>query len=138
MSRRRRAREIALQALYQYDLHPEAEAAAIERFLVGRLRLPGLVTFALQLVDGVRAHRVDLDARLDARSEHWRVARMAAIDRTILRLALFEVLHTDTPGPVAVDEAIDLAKRYGSEASGRFVAGLLGALLADEKSGGRA
>lgn len=136
MSRRRRAREIALQALYQYDLHPAAEPADIERFLIGRLRLPGLVTFAAALVDGVRAHRDDIDARLDARSQHWRVGRMAAIDRAILRLALYEMLHTETPGAVAVDEAIDLAKRYGSEASSRFVAGILGAVLADQTAGG--
>ena len=129
MSRRSRAREIAVQALYQYELHPAAEAADIDRFLVGRLRLPGLVTFAKQLVDGVRARRADLDARLDAQARHWRVMRMAATDRTILRVAVFEMLHTDTPGPVVVDEAIDLAKRYGSEASGRFVAGILGAIL---------
>jgi N utilization substance protein B len=138
MSRRSRAREIALQAIYQYDVHPTADVAAIERFLVGRLRLPGLVAFAAQLVDGVRAHRAALDARLDARSQNWRVARMAAIDRAILRLALYEMLHTETPGAVAVDEAIGLAKRYGSEPSSRFVAGILGALLADENACGPA
>lgn len=138
MSRRSRAREIALQALYQYEMHPEADPLGIERFLVGRLRQPGLVAFAKELVDGVRTRRVDLDARLDARAQNWRVARMAATDRTILRLALFEMLHTATPGPVAVDEAIDLAKRYGSEASSRFVAGILGAMLADMKPAPRA
>lgn len=130
MSRRSRAREIAVQALYQYELHPGAEAADIDRFLAGRLRLPGLITFAKQLVDGVRGQQADLDARLDAQARHWRVTRMAATDRTILRVAVFEMLHTDTPGAVAVDEAIELAKRYGSEASGRFVAGILGAILA--------
>lgn len=138
MSRRSRAREIALQALYQYELHPTADGADIGRFLVGRLRLPGLVTFATELVEGVRGRRPDIDLLLDGRAQNWRVARMAAIDRTILRLAVYEMLHTDTPGPVAVDEAIDLAKRYGSEASSRFVAGILGAILADQEPARRA
>jgi N utilization substance protein B len=130
MSRRSRAREIAMQALYQYELHPTADAADVDRFLAGRLRLPGLVAFAKQLVEGVRGQRADLDARLDSQAHQWRVARMAATDRTILRLALFELLHTDTPDAVAVNEAIELAKRYGSEASSRFVAGILGAIVA--------
>ena len=65
------------------------------------------------------------------RVEMANMARMAATDRAILRIALFELLHTDVPGPVAVDEAITLAKRYGSDASGAFVAGLLGSVLAE-------
>ena len=64
-------------------------------------------------------------------STNWRLSRMAATDRAVLRIALFELLHTDVPGPVAVDEAIQLARRYGSEASSRFVSGILGKLLAD-------
>jgi N utilization substance protein B len=72
---------------------------------------------------------------LDARSTNWRLSRMAATDRAVLRIAAFELLHTDTPGPVVVDEAIKLARRYGSQDSPTFVAGILGAILDDR--GGR-
>jgi N utilization substance protein B len=131
MPSRRRAREIALQSLYQIEVNPAVGAEQLEGFLVGRLRAPPLVEFARTLVQGVLAERADLDARLDARSEHWRVSRMAATDRAVLRIAAFELLHTDVPGPVAVNEAIELARRYGTAASPRFVAGILGRILAD-------
>lgn len=131
MATRRRAREIALQAVYQSDLNPAASAADARRLLTARLRMPALVDFARSLVDGVAARKFELDAILDARSSHWRLVRMAATDRSVLRLALFELLETDTPGPVVVDEAIELARRYGSAESPRFVAGILGSCLAD-------
>lgn len=136
MSLRSRAREIAMQALYQLEIQPTADPAGLDRFLVGRLRQPVLVRFAKSLVDGVRGHVRELDAALDARAENWRVARMAATDRTILRIAVYEMLHSDTPPAVAVDEAIELAKRYGTASSGRFVAGILGRLMADREAGG--
>ena len=134
MPRRSRAREIALQVLYQLEVNPAAGEDGLERFLVGRLRMPALVSFARSLVEGVQQRRDEIDALLDARSENWRVARMAATDRGVLRIGLFELLHTDVPGPVAVDEAIELARRYGTESSPRFVGGILGRVLA-ERSG---
>ena len=138
MPRRSRAREVALQSLHHMEFNAEAEAADRARFLKGRLHSGTLVAFAESLIDGVSRHRGDLDARLDARSEHWRVSRMAATDRNVLRLALHELLHTDTPGPVVVDEAIELARRYGSATSPRFVAGILGGLLAERTGTGGA
>ena len=129
--RRGRGREIALQALYRLDVNPDTTAEEITRFLSGRLHGGPLVEFAESLVAGVRGRRAELDTLLDARSENWRVARMSATDRAILRIAIFEMLHTSVPGPVAVNEAIELAKRYGTDASGKFVAGILGRLLAD-------
>lgn len=132
--RRSRAREIALQSLYRLEMNPATTAEELDRFLLGRLGDPALVSFARGLVAGVQERRPELDALLDASAENWRVARMAATDRSILRLAAFELLHGEVPGPVAVDEAIELAKRYGTEASGRFVAGLMGRLLADRGS----
>jgi len=134
MSRRSRAREVALQSLYQGELNtidPRDRA----RFHKGRLKSAELVAFADTLVDGVRDHQVEIDALLDARSTNWRLSRMAATDRAVLRIAAFELLHTDTPGPVVVDEAIKLARRYGSQDSPTFVAGILGAILDDR--GGR-
>lgn len=140
MARRSRAREVALQALHQLEFNappPSAGEAvpplggSLRGFVRGRLRSTALSDFAEHLVAGVRRSRADLDRLLDERSANWRVARMAATDRTVLRIALHELLHGDTPGPVVVDEAIELAKRYGSASSPRFVAGILGSLLAE-------
>ena len=131
MPRRSRAREVALQALYQREVNPDTMAENQERFLTARLRSPPLVAFSKSLLEGVSRYREEIDTLLDARSENWRVARMASTDRAILRIAAFELLHTDVPGAVAVDEAIELAKRYGTDASSKFVAGILGRMLAD-------
>ena len=130
MTRRSRAREVALQVLYQAEVNPGTASRDRTLFLKGRLRSGALVAFAESLVDGVAGHREAIDAVLEDRSRNWRVARMAATDRAVLRIAVFELRHTDTPGPVVVDEAIELARRYGNEASPRFVAGILGSLLA--------
>jgi len=130
MSRRSRAREVALQVLYEIEINPAVAVGDRRRFLQGRLRSAALVDFATTLIGGVQRHRDAIDAELESRSAHWKVARMAATDRAALRIAVFELRHTDTPGPVVVDEAIDLARRYGNEASARFVAGVLGGLLA--------
>ena len=105
------------------------DGEALETFLRGRLHSGTLAAFAAGIVHGVARHRAELDAELDARSTRWPVSRMAATDRTVLRIAVHELRHTDTPGPVVVDEAIELARRYGTEASPRFVAGILGSLL---------
>lgn len=129
--RRSRAREIALQALYRLDMNPATTDDEIAPFIAGRLHGGPLVAFAESLVRGVRDHRAELDALLNARATNWRVARMPATDRAILRVAAYEILHTGTPGPVAVNEAIELAKRYGTDGSATFVAGVLGGLLAD-------
>ncbi|MBU6309233.1 MAG: transcription antitermination factor NusB [Planctomycetes bacterium] len=134
MSRRSRAREVALQSLYQVELNA-VDPRDRARFHKGRLKSVELVAFADTLVDGVRDHQVEIDSLLDARSTNWRLSRMAATDRAVLRIAAFELLHTDTPGPVVVDEAIELARRYGSQDSPTFVAGILGAILDDR--GGR-
>jgi N utilization substance protein B len=117
--------------LYQAEVNPGTAPHDRVRFLKGRLRSGALVAFAESLVDGVGRHREAIDAVLEARSQNWRVARMAATDRAVLRMAVFEIGHTDTPGPVVVDEAIELARRYGNEHSPRFVAGILGSVLAD-------
>jgi N utilization substance protein B len=139
MSRRSRAREVALQSLYQLDLtgdtRPGADRlAAIHRFHRGRLRSRPLVEFADGLVEGVLARRDELDAAIDERSQNWRLSRMAATDRTVLRIAAYELAHSDTPPAVVADEAIELARRYGGESSPRFVAGIVGRLVADGKA----
>jgi N utilization substance protein B len=141
MTRRSRAREVALQLLYRLDLNPRTDRAADERFVHDRLLDPGLVPFCLGLYDGVLAHRAEIDARLAAAAENWRLTRMAAVDRNVLRLGAYELLFTtETPPRVALDEAIELARRYGSADSPGFVNGVLDRLQkerteADERSG---
>lgn len=140
MSTRSRAREVALQSLFQLDVAGEPSPAAerlasIHRFHRGRLRSTPLVAFADSLVEGVLTHRDAIDREIDGRSEHWRLSRMAATDRTVLRIAAFELRHTETPPAVVADEAIELARRYGGADSSRFVSGILGRFVADVAAG---
>jgi transcription antitermination protein NusB len=126
MTRRSRAREVALQLLFQRDLNKRIDRAALERFVHDRLRDDTLMPFCLGLYDGVIAQQADIDRRLSEAAENWRLVRMAAVDRNVLRLGAYELLHTpDTPPSVALNEAIELARRYGSADSPAFVNGVL-------------
>ncbi len=126
MTRRSRAREVALQVLFQRDHNPGAERGDIERFIRDRLREPELQAFCLGLYDGVMTHLTEIDQRLSEAAENWRLPRMATVDRNVLRLGAFELLRLpDTPPNVALDEAIELARRYGSAESPAFVNGIL-------------
>ena len=130
MTRRSRAREVALQLLYQRDLNPRVGREVIERFARERLRDPALEPFALGLYDGVVAQGADIDRRLGEAAANWRLVRMAAVDRNVLRLGGYELLYApETPPGVALDEAIELARRYGSADSPAFVNGVLDRLL---------
>ena len=129
MARRSRSREVALQVLYQDDLNELQTAEDTERFLRVRCRSDELTQFAASLVSGVRRNRSELDALLDATAENWSLDRMAATDRNVLRLGAFEIIYTDTPGRVSINEAIELAKRYGTDNSAQFVNGILDKLL---------
>jgi N utilization substance protein B len=129
MARRSRAREVALQVLYQDDLNPSHNPADDERFVRNRLQAAELVEFAASLVAGVRQNRQQLDDRLAQTADHWSLERMAATDRNVLRLGAFEILHSETPDRVAINEAVELAKRFGSKQSAQFVNGILDRLL---------
>jgi N utilization substance protein B len=126
MTRRSRAREVALQLLFQRDHNPGVDRAAVERFVRDRLRDPAVEPFCLSLYDGVVAHLADIDRRLAEAAENWRLPRMATVDRNVLRLGAYELQFApDTPAAVAFDEAIELARRYGSADSPAFVNGVL-------------
>jgi transcription antitermination protein NusB len=128
--RRSRAREVALQLLYQRDLNPSVDRKAIEEFVRNRLPDASLRPFALALYDGVAANSEEIDRQLTAAAQNWRLPRMAAVDRNVLRLGSYELLHTpETPAKVALDEAIELARRYGSANSPAFTNGVLDRLL---------
>ncbi len=130
MSRRSRAREVVLQVLYQHDLNPDQAVDIRQQFVKARLnRQEGLITFAQSLLDGVIEQRDQIDEQLKKIAENWKLGRMARIDRNILRLGAYEILFSDTPDRVAINEAIELAKRYGNEQSSQFVNGILDRLL---------
>jgi transcription antitermination protein NusB len=126
MTRRTRAREIALQVLYQLEQNPGYAASEVERFIERRLREPRLREFARELIAGVQAHQPRIDSLISDVAENWRLDRMAAIDRNILRLGAFEMLFCpEVPVKVAINEALELAKRYSTAQSSRFVNGIL-------------
>jgi transcription antitermination protein NusB len=129
LTRRSRAREVALQLLFQTDQNPTpAPREAIEAFV--RERLHGdaeLVAYCLGLVDGVAAQKAEIDPRISAAAENWRLARMMPVDRNVLRLGAYELLFAPGRPPleVVLDECIELARRFGSKDSSAFVNGVL-------------
>ncbi len=129
MARRSRAREVALQALFQEDLNPRDSRDQIAPFLHSRLHDEQLREFAMTLVLGVLRNLAELDVLLESKADNWSLGRMAATDRNVLRLGAFEIRYSDTPDRVAIDEAVELAKRYGSAQSSQFVNGILDKLI---------
>lgn len=131
MGSRRTGRERALQALYQLDQNDkatptEAVDAAWAASDDGQARDAAAHTFALELVQGVREHLADLDALIEQHSQNWRLERMQRVDRNVLRLGVFELKHRDDiPRKVTINEAIELAKLFGTEDSASFINGLL-------------
>jgi N utilization substance protein B len=125
MIRRSRAREIALQILYEEDINPSAPPERTEDFIARRVRSDELRAFTKQLVDGVRRNREELDVMLSSIATNWSLGRMAAIDRNILRIGAFEIVYSETPKRVAINEAVELVKRYGAKHSPKFVNGIL-------------
>ena len=129
MSRRSRAREVALQILFEDDVNPRASAADMKTFISGRLNSPELEEFCLSLILGVRRNQGELDQLLSKTAYNWSLGRMAATDRNVLRLGAYEILYTDTPDRAAINEAVELAKRFGSAQSAQFVNGILDKFL---------
>jgi transcription antitermination protein NusB len=126
MTRRSRAREVALQLLFERDHNAQAQRPEVERFVRDRLREPELRQFCLALYDGVVNHVAEIDQRLSEAADNWRLPRMATVDRNALRLGAYELLFCpETPPSVALDECIELARRFGSADSPAFVNGVL-------------
>jgi len=122
---RSRCRELALQILYQADMvgHRQGEVARFWRHFYHGNKVPA---YLQKLVDGVAAHQAELDELIRQHSEHWRLERMATVDRNLLRVAAYELIHhPEIPAKVVINEAVELAKRYGTEMSGAFVNGVL-------------
>ncbi|TWU48088.1 hypothetical protein Poly59_49330 [Rubripirellula reticaptiva] len=132
MSTRRRAREIVLQLLYEADINGTRDAESCRRFIRSRMQgRKALTSFACKLLDGTLEHRDQIDQRLARLATNWTLPRMPVVDRNVLRLGGYEILFSDTPGRVAVNESILLAKRYGDKNSPRFINGILDRLMKD-------
>lgn len=133
MASRHRSREHALQILYQWDMRKQPVDESISAFY-GSLYSeesqdePERDEFLEQLVRGTVEKSGEIDALISGHAEHWRIERMPAVDRNILRLAIYEMRNTETPPAVAIDEALELARRFSTEESVHFVNGVLDAV----------
>jgi transcription antitermination protein NusB len=131
MTRRSRGREVALQVLYQIEQNSEVPLGEVHSFIRRRLLDdPKLCEFTESLISGIKEHQAEIDSIISQVAENWRLDRMAAIDRNILRLGAFEMLFCpEVPAKVAINEALELAKRYSTAQSSRFVNGILDRVL---------
>ncbi len=126
MKKRSRGRELALQVLYQLDLRGDAALEAAEEVVREEEPDREARAFCAKLVGGVRETLDELDREIAATAQNWDISRMAVIDRNVLRMATYELLHCrDIPPKVAINEAIELGKRYSTQKTGAFVNGIL-------------
>ena len=131
-ARRTKARERAVQALYQIDVAATDLDEALSRFWKSFEPVEReVMDLAEALVRGVAGHRRAIDDTIERISTNWRLDRMAKVDRNVLRLAVYELLRTDVPVKVVINEAIELGKKFGSESSGAFVNGVLDRVAAE-------
>src|SRR6267378_2134613 len=134
MGSRRKARECALQMLFAADvsLTPPDELVKTYWTELGETDIEESAReFATRLTIGTLAHAEDLDERIRLRAEHWRISRMAIVDRNILRLAVYEFLHEPTPRTVAINEALEIARRFSTYEATQFINGILDAIKRD-------
>jgi len=138
MGRRRNSRVLALQLMYQCDTGHRPLRETLHDFWESR-GMPEAETrrFAEELVEGVLEHLGEIDGMIESHSEHWDPQRMAVVDRNILRLAIYEILHrADIPPKVSINEYVDIAKKYSTAESGAFVNGILDRAFRDAVAGG--
>lgn len=132
-NRRSKAREVALQMLYQIDLNSDVDYHTIRSQIGERISDDALSEFCWFLFIGVMERRDELDGSIQAIAENWSLKRMAPTDRNVLRIGTYELRHTSTPPKVVIDEALELAKKFGSAASSQFVNGLLDRLIPEHR-----
>ncbi len=131
MGHRRKARELALQILFQYDL-TKGECNTDEFFKDKEIE-DDTKEFAIRLKDAVIEHLQEIDAIIKKKTKGWTLKRMAVVDRNVLRFAICEMMYfPDIPPKVTINEAIEIAKKYGSEDSGQFVNGILDSIYKEE------
>lgn len=140
MSNRHLARSLALQSLYEWDFHSQEKEQAqsiIERNLKEFAPEMDERPFALSLVKGIMDHQGEIDASIGKFAPDWPIERITTVDRNVLRMGIYELMYDDAiPSKVAINEAIELAKTFGGESSGKFVNGVLGAVYRDQMASG--
>ena len=130
MGARRKARELVLQMLYQFDVSGNQPDAIISTFEDLQSSKPNTREFAVRVFKGTVENMQKIDDMIQAQSENWRMSRMAVIDRNIIRMSVYEFLHEDeTPKLVIIDEAIEIAKKFGTQKSSQFINGILDGIL---------
>jgi N utilization substance protein B len=128
---RREGRELALQALYALDLNPLDIRESLRRLRENSRAAAAVRSFAEELVAGVMTHREALDSKIGVQSTNWSISRMTRVDLNILRIAVFELLfRNDIPKSVTMNEAIEVAKKFGTEESPAFINGVLDVIAA--------
>ena len=134
MGSRRKARECALQMLFAADVAGTRGDQLVRMFWSelsdGELE-PGSQEFATRLALGALAHLEEVDERIQSRAEHWRISRMALVDRNLLRLAVYEFLHESTPRTVTINESLEIARRFSTWEATQFINGILDAIKRD-------
>jgi transcription antitermination protein NusB len=138
MAARTRSRQRALQILFSWDARRQSVDESIDQYFSTLYAEEHIErdAFAAELVRGAVRNAAEIDARIAKHAEHWRVERMPAVDRNILRLAVFEMSRETTPAPVVIDEAIELARKFSGESSAQFVNGVLDAIRRESLAGG--
>ncbi|MDX1521640.1 MAG: transcription antitermination factor NusB [Anaerolineae bacterium] len=135
MKVRRRARAAVLQVLYELDFTDHKALPALEARLEDRPLPDAAASFARSLTQGVQTYRVYLDSLVEELAPEWPIDQIAAVDRNVLRVAVYELMfEADIPPKVAINEAVELAKMFGSESSPRFVNGVLGSLVSRDRA----
>jgi N utilization substance protein B len=129
---KRRARALALQTLYEVDVSGHPPAEVLERQATDLGPSEAALAYARELIAGIARHRTEIDGRITHHASAWPIAQMSAIDRNLLRIGIYELTFNSSTIPVgvAISEAVELAKRYGSDSSSRFVNGVLGSVAA--------
>jgi N utilization substance protein B len=126
MGIRRRARELAMQALFYMDINRNASPQMLQRFCENFIPPQKTRPFFMKLVNGVLESQPQIDELIERFSKNWRVKRMAGVDRNVMRIAVFEMLFChDIPPKVSINEAIDVGKKFGTEESGAFINGIV-------------
>src|SRR5229473_5356273 len=130
MGARRKARELALQMLYQHDLSGNPTDMILTTFEDLQKSKPNTREFATRVFKGTVDHLGEIDAMIVQQADNWRIERMAVVDRNIIRMSIYEFMHeNDTPKLVIIDEAIEIAKKFGTQKSSQFINGILDGIL---------
>ena len=130
MGARRKARELALQMLFQHDLSGNAPEMIVSTFEDLQKSKPNIREFAIKVFEGTVTNLEKIDEMIQVQADNWRLSRMAVVDRNIIRMSVYEFMHEhDTPKLVVIDEAIEIAKKFGTEKSSQFINGILDGIL---------